>query len=147
MSPTHLMDDLPNQSIAFPLRLRQGLLLKAEERESYLTLVEIMARTPRGSWGGHPSFGFHEFFSEVVKDGLSPESRKRLAEATVKEINAVLADLGLTRYQADSLLLEPLEKETRGDGNPQWMRHAMEKRGVTLMLRESRSDRTVKYAL
>lgn len=147
MAPTYLSENLPNSSIAFPLRLRQGLLQKTDEREAYLTLLGVMARTPRGSWSGHSSFGFHEFFSEITKEGLSQESRTRIAERTAKEINAVLADLGLTRYRVDSLVLDPLESELQGGDRARWMGHAMERRGVTLMLRENGSDRTAGYAL
>ena len=146
MLSTSLEKNLSAPSIAFPLRLRQGQLQKADEREAYLMLLEIMARTPRGSWPGHSSFGFSEFFSEITKEGLSRELRTRIAETAAKEINAVLADLGLTRYRVDSLLPDPFERESpSGDGR--WMGHAMERRGVTLMLRENGSDRATGYAL
>ena len=147
MAPAYFAENLSSPSIAFPLRLRQGLLQKTDEREAYLTLLGIMARTPRGSWAGHPTFGFHEFFSEVAREGLSEESRTRIAETTAKEINEVLADLGLTHYLVDSLLLEPLEKDARGGERMRWAGHVMERRGTTLMLRESNSDRAAGYAL
>lgn len=147
MARTYLAENLSNPSVAFPLRLRQGLLQKTDERDAYLTLLGIMARTPRGSWPGHPSFGFQEFFSEVTKEGLSQELRTRITEAVAKEINAVLADLGLTRYRVDSLAVDPLEKDLPGGDGMRWTGHTMERRGVTLMLRESGSDRAAGYAL
>jgi hypothetical protein len=144
--PTYIAEN-SNTSIAFPLRVRQGLLQKADEREAYLTILGIMARTPRGSWAGHPTFGFQEFFSEVTKEGLTLESRMRMTAITAEEINAVLIDLGLTRYRVDSLLLDPLQKDIQGLDRMQWVGHTIAERGVTLMLRESGSDRAAGYAL
>jgi hypothetical protein len=146
MAPTYIEENLSTPSIAFPLRLSRGLLQKTDERDAYLMLLEIMARTPRGSWAGHHLFGFREFFPEVFKEGLSPESRAHLTTTTVKEINAVLADLGLTRYRVDSLIPDKDEKDFPAD-RARGMGHGTERRGVTLMLRESGSDRAAGYAL
>ncbi len=143
MSPIYSAENSLSRSVAFPLRLRQGLLQKTEEREAYLVLLGIMARTPQGSWPGHALFGFHEFFSEVTKDRLSQELRTRMAEKIVMEINTVLVDLELIRYSVDSLTLEPLENDLSGNGRARWM----EGRGVTLMLRENCSGHTIGYAL
>jgi hypothetical protein len=147
LAPAYFAENLSSPSIAFPLRLQQGLLQKTDEREAYLTLLGIMARTPRGSWAGHPAFGFHEFFSEVAKEDMSEESRTRISEKTAKEINAVLADLGLTHYLVDSLVLDPFEKENQDGDRMRWTGHMMQKRGTTLMLRESGSGRAAGYAL
>lgn len=147
MAPAYFAEKYSNPSIAFPLRLQQGLLQKTDEREAYLTLLGVMARTPRGSWAGHPAFGFHDFFSEVAKEGLSEESRTLIADKTAKEINAVLSDLDLTHYLVDSLALDPFEKDTHGSDGTRWTGHMMQKRGITLMLRESGSDRAARYAL
>jgi hypothetical protein len=145
--PTNLAENLSNPSIAFPLRLQQGLLKKTDEWEAYLTLLGIMARTPRGSWMGHPFFGFHEFFAEIAKEGLSQESRTRMAETTAGQMNATLIDLGLTRYRVDSLVFEPLEKTTQGAGDARWAGRMREGHGLTLMLRENGSDRATGYVL
>lgn len=147
MIPTNLAENHSNESIAFPLRLRQGMLHKTNEREAYLTLLGIMARTPRGSWGGHPAFGFQELFVEISKEGLSQESRVRIAEATAKEINAVLSDMDLTRYQVDSFLLDPIQKNIQSDDRTGWQVRSAEGRGVTMMLRENGGDRATGYAL
>lgn len=133
---------LSNPSIAFPLRTQQGLLQKTDEREAYLMLLEIMARTPRGSWAGHSLFGFQEFFPEVTRESLTPEARSRITDKTVHEINAVLADLGLTRYRVDSLVLEPLQPQQAS-----WAAGMSGRQGVTLMLRESGSERASGYLL
>jgi len=147
LNSTFLPENISHPSIAFPLRLQRGLLQKTDEREAYLMLLGIMARTPRGSWAGHASFGFNEFFAEFAKHGISQESTTRIAETTAKEINAVLIDLGLTRYRVDSLMIEPCGKELQGSGQEKWAGHIMEQRGVTLMLREVSSDRATRYAL
>lgn len=128
---------LSNPSIAFPFRLQQGLLRKTDEREVYLMLLEIMARTPRGSWAGHPLFGFREFFPEVTKESHTPEIRNRIADKAVQEINEVLTDLGLIRYRVDSLNVEPSQQPAS----------ATERQGVTLMLRENGSERASGYLL
>jgi hypothetical protein len=122
------------------------LLQKTDERETYLMLLGIMARTPSGSWAGHSLFGFQEFFPEIAREGLSEESRARMAAATAEQINSVLLDLGLTRYRVDSLSLDPLQKNTPSS-DARWTARATEGRGVTLMLRESGSDHPVGYAL
>jgi hypothetical protein len=95
-----------SSNFAFPLRMNQGLLRKTSERDAFLTLIGIMARTPRGSWAGHELFGFNEFFREGAKDSLSPEARKKMSDATVQTVNRVLEDLGLTSYRVESIGLE-----------------------------------------
>jgi hypothetical protein len=86
-------------SIAFPLRLRQGQIGKTDERAAFEALLAVMARTPRGSWLGHPLFGFHDFFT-------GPAIRRELPEPTVEEINRVLIDLGLGSYSVTSISRE-----------------------------------------
>jgi hypothetical protein len=140
-------EGLPASSIAFPIRLRQGLLERSDEREVYLTLVAVMARTPCGSWPGHASFGFNELFSEITKYGLTPEARARILLAAVQKINSVLADLGLTRYQLESLVPDASETDPQQNSGRQWRGHEMERRGVTAILRESGSSRAIEYAL
>src|SRR5258708_40211292 len=108
-------------------------------------LLGIMARTPRGSWAGHPLFGFQAFFPEITREGLSEESRKRMQVVTVEEINSVLLDLGLTRYRVDSLVLDPPQKDMQQTERTRWAGRAIEGQGATLMLRENGSDHAVGY--
>lgn len=147
MIPTYRAGNLSKSSIAFPFRLRHGLLQKTDEREAFLMLIEIMARTPRGSWVGHPAFGFQEFFVETSKEGLSRESRNRIAEATVDEINSVLVDLEVKRYCVDSFIFDPIQKKVHVSDRMRLMGQSREGRGVTLMLRESGTDHAAGYAL
>jgi hypothetical protein len=138
---------LPGSSIAFPVRLHQGLLQRTDEREAYLTLIAIMVRTPRGSWPGHPLFGFNEFFQEIANISLTSESRKRITLATIQEVNAVLADLGLIRFQLESLVPDIPEHESKQNNGPQWSGHEMDRRGFSAILRENDANRTIEYAL
>jgi hypothetical protein len=147
LAPTYLAENLSNPSITFPLRLRQGLLQKTDERDAYLMMLGIMARTPRGSWPGHSLFGFQDFFPEITDENLSQESRTRMAETITEEINTVLTDLGLTRYRVDSLTLEPLERVMQASNSVRPMGYMSEGRNVTLMLREVGSNRAIGYAL
>jgi hypothetical protein len=138
---------LPGSSIAFPIRLHQGLLQRTDELEAYLTIIAVMARTPAGSWPSHTSFGFNEFFREVTKKALAPESRQRITLAAVQKINAVLADLGLRRYVVESLVLDAPEPEAQQRSLPQWSGHEMDRRGFTAILRENVDGRAVECAL
>lgn len=70
-----------------------------------------------------------------------------MAERAAEEINTVLADLGLTRYRVDSLVLEPIERDIQSGERPQRAIQPIEGRGVTMMLRESGSDRAAGYLL
>lgn len=146
MSPAPA-EEFPNSSIAFPIRLQQGLLRKTSEQDGYLTLIAVMARTPRGSWPGHAQFGFNEFFSELTKEGLSEDSRRSITQVAIRELNAVLADLGLTRYQVESIVPDTTQKETQNSDRQRWTGHMMENRGITLTLRDSATDRTTGYVL
>jgi len=145
--PPYGADNHSSSSIAFPLRLQQGLLQKTDERETYLMLLGIMARTPRGSWAGHPLFGFQDFFLEISKEGLTEELRTRMAAATAEQINSVLLELGLIRYRVASIVFDPLHKDTQQPDGARWAGRVAEGRGVTLMLREAGSDRTVGYSI
>src|SRR5579864_2356632 len=97
--------------IAFPLRLRHGRLERTEERGGFEAVLGIMARTSRGSWPGHPLFGFHDFFTGSA-------IRKDLPEPTIEEINGVLRDLGLGHYFIISLIREVSETAANRESRP-----------------------------
>lgn len=134
-------------AIAFPIRMPRGLLKKTDERDAYLTMIHWMARTPRGSWPGHPEFGFLEFFQAVHQEGISEAARLVLANQTVAQINMVLADLGLTRYQAFSFLIETIKKTSTEPELKLLSLRDEAGRGVTLLLREAESSETLRLAL
>lgn len=140
-------ESLPGSSIAFPVRLHRGLLQRTDEQESYLTLIAVMARTPRGSWPGHPLFGFNEFFKKIANESLTPEARKGITAATVQDVKIVLADLGLTRFQLESIAPDRLEHESQQNTFQRWSGHEMDRRGFTAILRESGARHIIEYAL
>ena len=142
-SPDHLYS-LP---IAFPLRMQQAQLKKTKARDSYLTMLWIMARTPRVSWPGDQHFGFREFFHDVLKDGLSEEQRTRLIDATVHNINSVMVGLGLTDYCVDAFALEVPPKDLQGLERARWLNLSMEAYGAILTVRETSSGRADGYSL
>lgn len=86
--------------IAFPLRLENGFLRRTGEVEAVLRFIEMMARTPGGSWPGCPSFGVRHLF-EAMR--LRPEGLRQAEKA----INDTLADLGITSYRVKSIQKEP----------------------------------------
>ena len=88
------------QSIAFPLRLQESGLLRREDRTvSILSLLQVMARTPQGSWHACPEFGLRDLF----EDG---RSRADLPRLVAERINRTLADLGMEEYQAAEVVRE-----------------------------------------
>lgn len=86
--------------IAFPLRLDNGFLRRTDEAEAVLRFIEMMARTPGGSWAGCPSFGVRHFFENMR---MRPEGLRQAEKA----INDTLADLGITHYRLKSIQKEP----------------------------------------
>jgi hypothetical protein len=88
------------QSIASPLRLQESGLLRREDRSaSVLSLLQMMARTPQGSWRACPEFGLRDLF----EDG---RSRADLPRLVADRINRAFADLGLPEYQASEVVRE-----------------------------------------
>ncbi len=65
-----------------------------------LRFIEMMARTPGGSWAGCPSFGVRHFFENMR---VRPEGLRQAEKA----INDTLADLGITHYRLKSIQKEP----------------------------------------
>jgi hypothetical protein len=86
--------------IAFPLRLENGFLRRTGEAEAVLRLIEMMARTPGGSWAGCPAFGVRHLFESMR---VRPEGIRQAEKA----INDALADLGITHYRVKSIQKEP----------------------------------------
>jgi hypothetical protein len=134
-------------SIAFPLRMPRGLLLKTGELDAYLTVIAIMARTPRGSWHGHPLFGFQELFAQVSKERLTPAQRNEMTRNVATEINLVLADLGLTGYSVDSIVSESSGEGMEGGTTAPRARPSIDVPEMVVMLRERGGVRAQGYAI
>jgi hypothetical protein len=86
--------------LAFPLRLQQnGLLQRTSQASSVIALLQLMARTPRGSWAGCPLFGLRDLF----EDG---RSRADVARLAMERINETLQDLELREYVVTEVVRE-----------------------------------------
>ena len=88
------------QSLAFPMRLQEnGLLRRTERSASVLALLQMMARTPQGSWSGCPQFGLRDLFEHS-------RTRADLPRLATERINVALTDLGLTDYVVTEVVRE-----------------------------------------
>ncbi len=88
------------QTLAFPIRLQEnGLLRRQDEIASILGLLQVMARTPAGSWAGSPRFGLRDLF-EVQRQ------RADLARVAMQRLNEVFEDLGITNYVVTEVVRE-----------------------------------------
>jgi hypothetical protein len=83
--------------VAFPMRLENGFLRRFDEPSAVLSLIEIMARTPHGSWKGGIHFGLREYLQGAG-------GRPILAKAAVDELNHALLDLGIGKYKVESIV-------------------------------------------
>ncbi|RXS97439.1 hypothetical protein [Silvibacterium dinghuense] len=81
------------QSIAFPMRLGESGLLRREDRATGLIgLLQVMARTPQGSWRGCPSFGLRDLFEMHRQRADTPR-------LMMERINTTLQDLGIDEFR------------------------------------------------
>jgi hypothetical protein len=88
------------QALAFPMRLQEnGLLRRQDQTASVVELLQVMARTPAGSWQGCPKFGLRDLFED---------SRRRadVARLAMQRINEVFGDLGLGSYVVTEVVRE-----------------------------------------
>ena len=87
-------------SLAFPLRLQEnGLLRRQDSVSAIISLLQVMARTPAGSWPGCASFGLRDLFE-------SSRQRTDVARLAMLRINEVFADLGLTNFSVSEVARE-----------------------------------------
>ena len=88
------------QSLAFPMRMQEnGLLRRDEGGGSLIALLQMMARTPAGSWAACPSFGLRDLF----ENGRLRADAARLAQG---RINEALEELGLDHYTVTEVVRE-----------------------------------------
>ena len=87
------------QAIAFPLRLRDnGLLRRQDVEASVINLIQVMARTPAGSWQGCSNFGLRDLF----EGGRRPDIPEQIAD----RVNEVFQDLGLSGFSVTEVVRE-----------------------------------------
>ncbi len=88
------------QSIAFPMRLGEnGLLRRGESTAALIALLQVMARTPQGSWRACPDFGLRDLFEQQ-------RQRADTARLMQQRINKTLRELGITRFLAVEVVRE-----------------------------------------
>ena len=88
------------QSLAFPMRLQENGLLQREDRSaSLLSLLQMMARTPQGSWQACPGFGLRDLFE-------GGRQRADLARLAAERINDTLEDLGIDEFTVSEVVRE-----------------------------------------
>ena len=88
------------QSLAFPMRLQENGLLRRDERSaSVLSLLQMMARTPQGSWQACPQFGLRDLFEHG-------RQRADLPRLAADRINGTLTDLGIHEYIVTEVVRE-----------------------------------------
>lgn len=88
------------QSLAFPMRLQEnGLLRRSPQVASVIALLQLMARTPRGSWAGCPVFGLRDLFE-------NSRLRADTARLALERINEALVDLDLHGYVVTEVVRE-----------------------------------------
>ncbi len=88
------------QTLAFPLRLQEnGLLRRQDQIASLIGLLQVMARTPAGSWAGCPAFGL----SDLLEGQRQRADIPRLA---MLRLNEVFADLGITDFVVTEIVRE-----------------------------------------
>ncbi|MGI4758516.1 MAG: hypothetical protein ACRYGF_16900 [Janthinobacterium lividum] len=82
------------------MRLQEnGLLRRTDRSASVLSLLQMMARTPQGSWSACPQFGLRDLFEHG-------RQRADLARLATDRINETLADLGMKEYIVTDVVRE-----------------------------------------
>ena len=88
------------RSLAFPMRLQENGLLKRDERAtSLIALLQVMARTPAGSWLACPSFGLRDLFE-------NGRQRADVGKVATDRINQVLTELGINEFYISDVVRE-----------------------------------------
>ena len=88
------------QSLAFPMHLQEnGLLRRSEKSASVLALLQMMARTPAGSWKACPEFGLRDLFE-------NGRGRADVARLAAERITAAFRELGIEGYAVTEVVRE-----------------------------------------
>lgn len=90
--------------LSFPLRVEEGGFLHRSDRSAaILFLMQLMARTPGGSWKACPSFGIRD----LLEDARLRADAPRLA---LERANAALQELGFTEFTVEEIVREVSER-------------------------------------
>ena len=80
------------QSLAFPMELKEnGLLCRTDKAASVIALLQMMARTPSGSWAACPVFGLRDLFE-------NGRNRADIAAIAATRINDAFDELGVSEF-------------------------------------------------
>ena len=71
---------------------------RGDRSASVLALLQMMARTPQGSWAGLPGFGLRDLFEQRQRADIP-----RLAAERIRE---TFADLGISEYTVTEVVRE-----------------------------------------
>lgn len=74
----------------------KGFLQRCDGPEAVLSLVRVMANTPRGTWAGCPNFGLRD----LLEQGNTRAEKAQLAK---DEINRAFEDLGITNFRVEAV--------------------------------------------
>ena len=86
--------------LAFPMHLQEnGLLRRSEGATSMLALLQMMARTPAGSWSACPGFGLRDLFEQG-------RQRADVARLVAERINTTFEELGVEGYSVTPVICE-----------------------------------------
>ncbi len=87
-------------SLAFPLRLQEnGLLRRQTTADAMISLLQVMARTPAGSWPGSAAFGLRDLFE-------NGRQRADVARLAMERINEAFRDLGMENFSVSEVVRE-----------------------------------------
>ena len=82
------------------MRLGENGLLRRQERAAALmSLLQMMARTPQGSWQACPRFGLRDLFENSQ---LRADTPRLMAQ----RVNEALEDLGIAGYSVTEVVRE-----------------------------------------
>jgi hypothetical protein len=88
------------RAIAFPMRLREnGLLERDSQSASLMQLLQVMARTPAGTWAACPGFGLRDLFENQRR-------RSDIARLAMERINRAFVDLGIADFRVTEIVRE-----------------------------------------
>ncbi len=87
-------------SLSFPMLLQEnGLLRRTDRSASVLALLQMMARTPAGSWKAYPEFGLRDLFE-------GGRQRVDVAKVIAERIQANFQSLGVEGYVVTEVIRE-----------------------------------------
>jgi hypothetical protein len=82
--------------LAYPLRLKDGLLSRCNEPQAIVALVQAMARTPAPGWAGSSNFGLRDLLEDARR-------RPALLSSVAAKLNLAFGELGVKSYRVEAI--------------------------------------------